>query len=40
MGRGTPLLLSTLLDLHPGHPDADFEVPCGIGHVTLRSQRG
>jgi glycogen debranching enzyme len=36
---GTPLLLlSTLLDLHPGRPDADVEVPCGIGHVTLRSQ--
>jgi glycogen debranching enzyme len=38
---GTPLLLlSTLLDLHPERPDAaDVEVPCGIGHVTLRSQR-
>jgi glycogen debranching enzyme len=37
---GTPLLLlSTLLDLNPGRPDADVEVPCGIGHVALRSQR-
>ena len=37
---GTPLLLlSTLLDLHPGHTEADVEVPCGIGHVALRSQR-
>jgi glycogen debranching enzyme len=37
---GTPLLLlSTLLDLHPGRPDADVEVPCGIGHLALRSQR-
>lgn len=37
---GTPLLLlSTLLDLHPRRPDADVEVPCGIGHVTLHSQR-
>jgi glycogen debranching enzyme len=36
---GTPLLLlSTLLDLHPGHTDADVEVPYGIGHVGLRSQ--
>ena len=38
---GTPLLLlSTLLDLHPGRTDADVEVPCGIGHVALRSQTG
>jgi len=37
---GTPLLLlSTLLNLHPERPDADVEVPCGIGHVALRSQR-
>jgi glycogen debranching enzyme len=37
---GTPLLLlSTLLDLHPGRLDADVEVPCGIGHLALRSQR-
>ena len=37
---GTPLLLlSTLLDLNPGCADADVEVPCGIGRVTLRSQR-
>lgn len=36
---GTPLLLlSTLLDLHPGCTDADVEVPCGIGHVALRSK--
>jgi glycogen debranching enzyme len=36
---GTPLLLlSTLLDLNPGSTDADVEVPCGIGHVALRSQ--
>jgi glycogen debranching enzyme len=38
---GTPLLLlSTLLDLHPGRNDTDVEVPCGIGHVSLRSRRG
>jgi glycogen debranching enzyme len=37
---GTPLLLlSTLLDLHPGWSDADVEVPCGIGHVSLHSRR-
>jgi glycogen debranching enzyme len=37
---GTPLLLlSTLLDLHPGCDDTDVEVPCGIGHVSLRSRR-
>jgi glycogen debranching enzyme len=37
---GTPLLLlSTLLDLHPGRTDAEIEVPCGIGRVALRSQR-
>jgi glycogen debranching enzyme len=37
---GTPLLLlSTLLDLHPGRTDADVQVPNGIGHVALRSQR-
>jgi glycogen debranching enzyme len=37
---GTPLLLlSTLLDLHPGCIDAETEVPCGIGRVALRSQR-
>jgi glycogen debranching enzyme len=37
---GTPLLLlSTLLDLHPGSTDVDVEVPCGIGHLALRSQR-
>jgi glycogen debranching enzyme len=38
---GTPLLLlSTLLDLHPGRLDADVEVACGIGHLALRSRRG
>jgi glycogen debranching enzyme len=38
---GTPLLLlSTLLDLHPGRTDADVEVSCGIGHLALRWQRG
>jgi glycogen debranching enzyme len=37
---GTPLLLlTTLLDLHPGRPDADVELPCGIGHVALHSRR-
>jgi glycogen debranching enzyme len=37
---GTPLLLlSTLLDLHPGSTDADIEVPYGIGHLALRTQR-
>jgi glycogen debranching enzyme len=37
---GTPLLLlSTLLDLHPGCSEADVEVPCGIGHLALRPQR-
>jgi glycogen debranching enzyme len=37
---GTPLLLlSTLLDLHPGRTDVDVEIPCGIGHVALRSRR-
>ena len=37
---GTPLLLlSTLLDLHPGRTDAEVEIPCGIGHVALRSQK-
>jgi glycogen debranching enzyme len=37
---GTPLLLlSTLLDLHPGSADAEAEVPCGIGRVALRSQK-
>ncbi|HME03612.1 MAG TPA: hypothetical protein VKG38_11370, partial [Solirubrobacteraceae bacterium] len=37
---GTPLLLlSTLLDLDPGRTDADVEIPCGIGHVKLRSQK-
>jgi glycogen debranching enzyme len=37
---GTPLLLlSTLLDLHPGRTDAEVEVPYGIGHVALRSQK-
>jgi glycogen debranching enzyme len=37
---GTPLLLlSTLLDLHPGRTDAEVEVPGGIGHVALRVQR-
>jgi glycogen debranching enzyme len=37
---GTPLLLlSTLLDLQPGQTDADVELPCGIGHVALLSQR-
>jgi glycogen debranching enzyme len=35
---GTPLLLlSTLLDLHPGCTDADVEIPDGIGQVSLRS---
>ncbi len=39
--KRTPLLLlSTLLGLHPGHPDADVEIPCGIGHLALRTQRG
>ncbi len=38
---GTPLLLlSTLLELHPGSTDADAEVPNGIGHLGLRSARG
>ncbi len=38
---GTPLLLlSTLLDLDPGRNETDVEVPCGIGHVGLRSRRG
>ncbi len=38
---GTPLLLlSTLLELHPGSTDADAEVSCGIGHLALRSRRG
>jgi len=37
---GTPLLLlSTLLGLQPGQADADGDLPCGIGHVALRSQR-
>ena len=37
---GTPLLLlTTLLDIQPGHTDVDAEVPCGIGRVALRSQR-
>ena len=37
---GTPLLLlSTLLGLRPGQADADGDLPCGIGHVALRSQR-
>jgi glycogen debranching enzyme len=37
---GTPLLLlSTLLDLHPGCTDAEIEIPCGIGRAALRSQR-
>jgi glycogen debranching enzyme len=37
---GTPLLLlSTLLDLHPGRIDADVEVPGSIGHIALRSRR-
>lgn len=37
---GTPLLLlSTLLDLHPGYTDAEVELPCGIGHVALRSRK-
>jgi len=37
---GTPLLLlSTLLDLHPGRTNADVEVPGGVGHIALRSQR-
>ncbi len=37
---GTPLLLlSTLLDLHPGRTDADVEAPGGIGHVALHSKR-
>jgi glycogen debranching enzyme len=37
---GTPLLLlSTLLDLHPGRTDAEAEDPCGSGHLALRSQR-
>ncbi len=37
---GTPLLLlSTLLDLHPGSTDADVEVRYGIGHLQLRSRR-
>jgi glycogen debranching enzyme len=37
---GTPLLLlSTLLGLHPGRPDAEVEIPHGIGHAVLRSQK-
>jgi len=37
---GTPLLLlSTLLDLHPGCIDVEIEVLCGIGRVALRSRR-
>jgi glycogen debranching enzyme len=37
---GTPLLLlSTLLDLHPGFADAEIEVPSGNGRVALRSRR-
>ncbi len=37
---GTPLLLlSTLLDIHPGRTHADVELPYNIGHVGLRSQR-
>jgi glycogen debranching enzyme len=37
---GTPLLLlSTLLDLHPGRTNADVEIPGGIGHIALCSQR-
>jgi glycogen debranching enzyme len=36
---GTPLLLlSTLLDLHPGRTDAEVELP-GVGHVALHSQK-
>jgi glycogen debranching enzyme len=36
---GTPLLLlSTLLDLHPGATYADVDVPSGIGHVELHFQ--
>ena len=37
---GTPLLLlSTLLDLQPGRTDAEVELPCGIGHIALHSQK-
>jgi glycogen debranching enzyme len=37
---GTPLLLlSTLLELSPGPIDAEMEMPCGIGHLALRSHR-
>jgi glycogen debranching enzyme len=37
---GTPLsLLSTLLELEPRRRNADCELPCGIGHVALRSRR-
>jgi glycogen debranching enzyme len=37
---GTPLLLlSTLLDLHPGCTDAEVEVPYGIGRVALHSKK-
>jgi hypothetical protein len=40
MGRGDPAAAAEhLLDLQPGHTDADVEVPGGIGHVALRSQR-
>ncbi|HSY39129.1 MAG TPA: amylo-alpha-1,6-glucosidase, partial [Polyangia bacterium] len=38
---GTPLLLlSTLLDLQPGHTDAEVEGSGGIGHLALRSRPG
>jgi glycogen debranching enzyme len=38
---GTPLLLlSTLLDLHPGRTEADVEIPHGVGRVALRSRSG
>jgi glycogen debranching enzyme len=38
---GTPLLmLTTLLDLQPGHAEADLEIPDGIGRVVLRPQKG
>jgi glycogen debranching enzyme len=38
---GTPLLLlSTLLDVHPGDIHAEAELPGGIGHVELHLRKG
>jgi glycogen debranching enzyme len=37
---GAPLLLlTTLLDIQPGHTDARADIAGGIGHVTLLRQR-